>query len=76
MVPRKGVFDFHSLCNVNSMLIGIVTFIFTHFISDSKIKLRQMKKPCKFNYKWLQIQFCETHPQQNTNNISTSVFMP
>jgi len=36
MVPHKGVFDSHSLCNVNSMLIGIVTFIFTHFISDSK----------------------------------------
>jgi len=58
------------------MLIRIVTFIFTHFISDSKIKIRQMKKTCKFNYKWLQIQFCETHPQQNTNNIDTSVSMP
>jgi hypothetical protein len=80
MVPHKGVFDFHLICNVNSMLIGIVTFIFTHFISDSKIKIRQMKKTCKFNYKWLQIRFCETHPQQNThthtNNINTGVFMP
>jgi len=36
MVPHKGVFDFHSLCNVNSMLIGIVTFVFSHFLVIQK----------------------------------------
>jgi hypothetical protein len=65
------------------MLIGILTFIFTDFINNSEIKLWQMTKAYKFNYKWLQIWFCETHPQQNTHThthitqtISAQVFMP